>query len=155
MPLPSLADSATVLDPKRLGKQRVEALQVFRALTVPGYGWRHHPTARMWIGYAEALVRYGLEVCAVWQEGGRRDTCAATLVSELAAHFGVQQPRSQAALAMAGELLPWMGMTVFHVSHQSARVRKNPSWYRRYFPDVADNLPCVWPQSDRDPRRSP
>jgi hypothetical protein len=155
LPLPTFADSARVLDPKRLGKQRVETLQVFRALTVPGYGWRHHPAARMWIGYAESLVRYGLEMCAVWEATGRGDTCAGTLVSELAACLGVHAPRTQEALAVAGELPPWLGMKPFHLSHQSALVRKNPSWYRRFFPDVADDLPYVWPHSDRDPRRLP
>ncbi|WP_234470062.1 MSMEG_6728 family protein, partial [Streptomyces sp. MBT70] len=59
--------SALLLDRRRLGKQRVEALQVLRGLTVPGYGWRRHPAVRMWSGYEEALVRYGLEICRVWR----------------------------------------------------------------------------------------
>jgi hypothetical protein len=57
--LPSFAASARVLDPQQLGKQRVEALQVLRALTVPGYGWKNHPAVRMWAGYVESLVRCG------------------------------------------------------------------------------------------------
>ncbi|NIR59253.1 MAG: cytoplasmic protein, partial [Gammaproteobacteria bacterium] len=52
---------------RRLGRQRVEAFQVLRGLTFPGYGWRHHPAVKMWAGYEEALVRYGLEICAVWR----------------------------------------------------------------------------------------
>jgi Pyrimidine dimer DNA glycosylase len=151
LPLPSFAASARVLDQRRLGKQRVEALQILRALTVPGYGWRHHPAAKMWAGYTESLVRYGLEVCAVWRRAGRPDTCAATLVAELAACCGIQRPRTQAKLAAAGELPPWLGMTAFHESHQSALVRKNPNWYRHFFPDVPDDLPYVWPASDRNP----
>lgn len=75
LPCPGFTDSARVLDVKRLGKQRVETKQVLRALTVRGYGWRHHPAAAMWAGYEEALVRYGLEVCAVWCDLGRSDTC--------------------------------------------------------------------------------
>jgi hypothetical protein len=43
LPYADFRRSAEVLDPKRLGKQRVECLQVLRGLTVPTYGWRHHP----------------------------------------------------------------------------------------------------------------
>ena len=48
LPVPDLRASARALDSKRLGKQRIETLQIMRALTVPGYGWQHHPAVRMW-----------------------------------------------------------------------------------------------------------
>ncbi|MDT5035120.1 MAG: hypothetical protein QOE03_305, partial [Micromonosporaceae bacterium] len=54
LPYPEFATSARVLDQRRLGKQRVEAIQVLRGLIVPGYGWRHHPAVKMWAGYEEA-----------------------------------------------------------------------------------------------------
>lgn len=38
LPYPDFCGTALVLDRKRLGKQRVEALQVLRGLIVPGYG---------------------------------------------------------------------------------------------------------------------
>jgi len=53
---------------------------VLRALTVPGYGWQHHPAAAVWAGYEEALVRYGLVVWAEWRVRGHKDTTAATLL---------------------------------------------------------------------------
>ncbi|MBB2993483.1 hypothetical protein FHR72_004993 [Mycolicibacterium iranicum] len=154
LPCPGFADSARVLDTKRLGKQRVETIQVVRALTVPGYGWRHHPAAAMWAGYEEALVRYGLVTCEVWCSQGRSDTCAATMVTDLTAGTGLVTIRTEPELAAAGELPPWLGDTAFHQSHQSALVRKDPGHYRPMFPDVADDLPYVWPGSDR-PRRVP
>ena len=43
LPYPDFSESAAHLDRKRLGKQRAETVQVLRALTVPGYGWRRHP----------------------------------------------------------------------------------------------------------------
>lgn len=145
LPYPDFRATAAVLDPRRLGKQRVEVLQVLRAMTVPGYGWRHHPVARMWAGYHEALVRYGLEICAAWCASGRADTVGATLTAE----FG-RVPRDQAALARAGELPPWLGDEALHRSHRSALVRKDPAYYRpRFADDVPDDLPYVWPVSDR------
>jgi hypothetical protein len=149
LPCREFGESARTLDIRRLGKQRVEAIQVLRALTVPGYGWRHHPAAAMWAGYEEALVRYGLDVCETWCGQNRADTCAATLVADLASGTGLTTIRTQAELASAGELPPWLGDAAFHRSHQAALVRKDPAHYRPLFPDVPEDLPYVWPASDR------
>jgi hypothetical protein len=150
LPFPGFTASAQALDPRRLGKQRVEALQVLRGLTVPGYGWRHHPAVRMWAGYEEALVRYGLDMCAVWTAAGRADTCATTLVSDLASHWGgPSRVRAQEELAAAGELPPWLGDPAFHRSHRSALLTRAPEHYGPLFPGTPANLPYVWPATDR------
>ncbi|WP_329286821.1 MSMEG_6728 family protein [Streptomyces sp. NBC_00691] len=149
LPFENFTDSAAVLDPKRLGKQRVEALQVFRGLTVPDYGWRRHPAVRMWVGYEEALVRYGLDVCGVWTDEGRADTCSVTLMNDYRAWRPSASVREQSGLTAAGELPPWLGESAFHRSHQSALLRKDPAFYRTQFPGVPDDLPYVWPASDR------
>ncbi|MEU1350591.1 MSMEG_6728 family protein [Streptomyces sp. NPDC005776] len=149
LPYPDFAASATVLDRRRLGKQRVEALQVQRGLTVPGYGWRHHPAVRMWAGYEEALVRYGLEICRVWTEAGHGDTCAASLMTDFAVHHPGAAVRTQEQLTADGELPPWLGDPAFHRSHRSALRTKDPAIYAPLFPDDPEGLPYVWPASDR------
>ncbi|MEH1015273.1 MSMEG_6728 family protein [Micromonospora sp. CPCC 206060] len=154
LPYPDFVASARSLDQRRLGKQRVETIQVLRGLTRPGYGWRNHPAVKMWAGYEEALVRYGLDVCAVWSAGGRADTCAATLVSDLAASCDISRVRSQTELAGAGELPPWLGRADLHASHRSSLLRKDPEHYRPIFGDVPPDLEYVWPPSDRE-RRCP
>jgi IS30 family transposase len=106
LPYPDFRASALVLDCRRLGKQRVEALQVLRGLVVPGYGWRRHPAVLMWAGYEEALVRCGLEVCKLWREKGHQDRCAATLIADLLAFRPDASVRHQTVLAAAGELPP-------------------------------------------------
>src|SRR5690242_8776248 len=123
LPYPEFARTAGCLDMRRLGKQRVEALQVLRGLTVAGYGWRHHPAVRMWTGYEEALVRYGLEICAAWCATGRADTCANSMRADLAAACGIDVVRSQAALSAAAGLPPWLGREDVHRSHRSALLR--------------------------------
>lgn len=145
LPYPDFAATARVLDRRRLGKQRVETLQVQRALVVPGHGWRHHPAVKMWVGYEEALVRYGVEICAAWRELGFADTCEATMREDLASARDVTTVRTQEELAAAGDLPAWIGDEAVHRSHQSALVRKDPEHYRQYFPDVPDDLPYVWP----------
>jgi hypothetical protein len=144
LPYRDFEASARSLDAKRLGKQRVEVIQVVRALTRETYGWKHHPAVLMWQGFEEALGSYGLTVCRVWVESGRADTCAATITADLEA-AGVTALRGQAALADAGALPPWLGDEAFHRSHRSALVRKDPEHYRAMFGDVPDDLEYVWP----------
>lgn len=144
LPYADFRRSAEVLDHKRLGKQRVECLQVLRGLTVPTYGWRHHPAVKMWRGREEALGSYTFTMCQVWTDLGHADTVAATVRAELAA-LGVAEVREQAALAEAGALPRWLGDDELHLSHRSALVRKDPDHYRPIFGDVPDDLPYVWP----------
>ena len=144
VPYADFEASARALDTKRLGKQRVEVIQIVRALTVPGYAWSQHPAVLMWKGYEEALGRYGLTMCEVWLELGFGDTCAATIAADLAA-FGIPEIRSEAELAAAGALPPWLFDVAVQESHQSALVRKDPEFYRKLFPDVRPDVDYVWP----------
>ena len=144
LPYPDFERSARVLDVKRLGKQRVETIQVVRALTRPTYGWANHPAVLMWKGFEEALGRYGFTCCEAWTERGFGDTCAATIATDLRG-FGVATIRTQAELAAGEALPPWLGQERVHLSHQSALVRKDPERYRPLFPDVPDDLPYAWP----------
>lgn len=144
LPYADFERSARVLDVKRLGKQRVECIQVLRGLTRSDYGWRNHPAVLMWRGYLEALGRYSFTVCEVWVERGFADTCAATIGTELSA-VGVGAVRSQAQLAAGGDLPPWLGDPALHRSHRSALARKDAGHYGELFPDVPDDLAYVWP----------
>jgi hypothetical protein len=150
LPYPDFERSARSLDARRLGKQRVECLQVVRGLTVPNYGWRHHPAVKMWRGHLEALGRYTLTCCEVWTETGRADTCAATVLVDLR-QAGVTRVRSQSELATAGDLPAWLGDPAFHRSHQSSLLRKDPSYYGPLFRGVPSDLDYVWPVIAEDP----
>jgi hypothetical protein len=144
LPYADFERSARILDLKRLGKQRVECIQVLRGLVRSDYGWRHHPAVLMWKGFEEALGRYAFTMCEVWTEKGFADTCAATIGTDLR-EAGVQTVRSQAELDAAGALPSWLGYPEFHRSHQSSLVRKDPEHYRPLFPDVPDDLEYWWP----------
>lgn len=137
LPYPSFEDSAAALDPARLGKQRVETLQLLRANTVPDYGWRHHPAAKMWAGRLPALVAYGLAMTDAWTALGRADSVRAQLLEFAPAVDGVAQSEI--------EMPRWLGDAAFHLSHRSNLVRKDPEFYRPRFGDVPDDLPYIWP----------
>ncbi len=146
LPYADFARCAAVLDQRRLGKQRVEALQILRAIIVPNYGWRHHPAAKMWKGYEEALGAYGVAVCREWCRRGHTDTCDVKIRAELAT-LGITTVRQQAELAEVGALPPWLGDEAFHRSHRSSLLNKDPEWYGDVFTDVPPDLPYVWPST--------
>jgi hypothetical protein len=140
LPYADFRDSSAVLDDRRLGKQRVETFQILRALTWPAYAWKNHPAVRMWRGFVPALVAYGLANCDEWVRRGYRDTVAMSLLE----FSGGKRPDLD-ELAAGGQLPPWLAIDVLHLSHQSSLLRKDPEWYRPWFPDVPDDLPYFWP----------
>ena len=144
VPYAAFEDTARVLDPRRLGKQRVEVIQIVRALTVPGYAWASHPAVLMWKGYEEALGRYGLTMCDVWTELGFADTCASTIRKDLSA-AGIDRIRSYDELLDAGALPPWLFDDELQRTHRSALVRKDPDHYGALFAGVPPDLPYHWP----------
>lgn len=134
LPVPSAARSAQILDRQRLGKQRVEALQILRTLQGKTFGWVNHPAVRMWRGYEHALALYGWAMCDEWLQRGYVDNCRFQFVEAM-------EGRDPGTVIVP----PWIGSASFHESHQSNLVRKLPAHYRVFFPDVPDNLPYVWP----------
>jgi hypothetical protein len=148
LPVADFEESARLLDSPRLGKQRVETLQVLRALELPDYGWRSHPVVRMWRGRTPALVAYGLAMVRVWRERGFADTTH-TLIAEFAPDVvGVPQEE----LVRAGMLPSWVGDEALHLSHRSNLLAKEPDFYRPLFRPLfgvePEDLPYVWPEPD-------
>lgn len=134
LPYAGFGRSARVLDDRRLGKQRVEVLQILNALAGRSRGWVNHPAVRMWRGYEGALVLYGLQVVAAWRGRGFADSCAGKICAASPAEADAK-PRAP----------PWLGDPRLHRSHQSALVRKDPDRYGPLFPDVPADLPYFWP----------
>lgn len=150
LPFPGFARSAEALDGPRLGKQRVEVLQVLRALELPEYGWSGHPAVAMWRGRTPALVCYGLACVREWTSRGHADTTAAQ-VAEFAPETA---DASQEELAVSGQLPSWLGGRALHRSHRSNLLRKDPAHYGpRFEAGLPDDLDYVWPGSDDLPER--
>lgn len=137
LPYPSFEQSAACLDDKRLGKQRVEALQLLRAL-LHGGSWAKHPAAKMWMGYEGALAVYGVAVCREWMRRGHRDTCCDKICREL--------------MPQGAVMPPWLGDNAFHASHRSNLLRKDQKHYSQFGWEEPPCLPYVWPGTP--PRRS-
>lgn len=147
LPDPDFDESARLLDTARLGKQRVETLQILRALQLPDYGWAAHPAVLMWRGRVPALVAYGLAMVGAWRERGFADTTA-----EQIAEFAPEAAQlGQSGLADAGQLPSWLGDEALHRSHRSSLLAKDPDFYRERFGSEPADLPYVWPGPDDVP----
>lgn len=137
LPYPSFERSAKVLDYRRLGKQRVEAWQIFLALFDPDYGWQNHPAVKMWRGYEVALLWYGVTMCEEWIARGYKDTLRIKFMSVLNAYDVSRRFFYETPL--------WHGNRKFHKSHKSNLLRKDKKYYSKHFKNVPDNLPYEWP----------
>jgi hypothetical protein len=124
---------ALSLDRQRLGKQRVEAWQIYRTLVGITDGWRHHPAVKMWAGYEASLVDYGIAMCREWRSRGYKDT----LLMQFNYHKEKLAPRPDWLYGDSGDDLIR--------SHRSNLIRKMPHYYGPIWPDVPDDLPYYWP----------
>lgn len=134
LPYADFSKSAQSLDYKRLGKQRVEAYQIIRAITgeANGRGWTNHPATNLWRGYEGTLAVYGQVMCMEWINRGYNDTMLSRFANYILNFDTFDLP-------------PIIGNTAFHLSHQSNLIRKDPEYYRPIFgADIPDNLPYVW-----------
>lgn len=130
LPHPDFALSASCLDSRRLGKQRVEAHQIRRALLGVTTGWRTHPATRMWEGRVAALGLYTNAMIDEWTRRGFRNTMR---------HCPVYRGHEV--------LMPtWLGDPDFHASHRSNLLRKDPLHYGPFGWLEPPDLPYVWPE---------
>lgn len=142
LPYPDLLKSVSCLDNKRLGKQRVEALQILKALTNPNYGWQHHPAVKMWRGFNTCLEIYMNLCIREWINRGFKNTMLmSAIVYESAFNFCWLGTEVKGSLIMPN----WFGNKDFHNSHKSNLLRKDYDYYSRYNWNVPDNLSYVWP----------
>ena len=131
LPYADFVRSVQCLDSQRLGKQRVEAMQLHNILTARtnSKGWRSHPALKMWIGYAPALALYMNTCIEEWCRRGYRNT---------------MQLRDTRGL-----VLPlWIGNERLHRSHRSNLLRKRYDYYSRFGWQEPLDVPYYWPEPE-------
>ncbi|WP_449373125.1 MSMEG_6728 family protein [Arthrobacter psychrolactophilus] len=143
LPYPDFQQSAAALDTSRLGKQRVEALQILRTLVIPGYGRQSHPAVRMWMGHVPALTKYALAMTDEWISRGHPDN-----LRESIKEFAPQAAHPDYADKIP--MPPWLGESDFHSSHRSKLIQKDPRFYDAVFADTPTDLELIWPEPLRD-----
>lgn len=124
--------SAKFLDYRRLGKQRVEVLQLLQSLFEEKKGWVNHPASKMWKGHTNSLVLYGIAICEEWVNRGYKDTCLEKIKSYWREDLNMELP-------------VWMNNKELFASHRSNLLRKDPEFYARFNWTEPDTLPYIWP----------
>ena len=144
IPYPDIKRSVQSLDYRRLGKQRVECLQINNALEYrktnnlfkengKKRGWLNHKCTLMWVGKEQFLRLYAIACCEEWKARGYTDNL---------------MPRFKAQFAASTQFpfVPeWWGNAAIHKSHRSMLVQKLPEHYSQVFTDYdSDNPEYVW-----------
>jgi hypothetical protein len=126
VPYPDFQLCVKLMDYRRLGKQRVEVLQLLKALNGETKGWSSHPAALMWSKNIDALKAYGNECINEWVARGYKNTMPLWEVPE------------------DYDMPWWWGWDVVHKSHRDNLFRKDSDHYS-CFADADPNGPYIWP----------
>jgi hypothetical protein len=122
LPFSDFKKSFQILDWKRLGKQRVEALTILNAIEgktrkdgKPYKGWRNHPCVLMWRNYIPALKLYHNLSILEWIKRGYNNNMQLFNLEETQ----IAYPH-------------WLGFPQYHASHRANLLRKDYSYYSQY-----------------------
>lgn len=152
LPYPDYKESAKCLDDRRLGKQRIESIDILyinlrndgkdlrdvfkKSDAQSEYLWKrykNHPAVRMWRHHNWELVKYTICIIEEWISRGYTDNQLNILI-EVTKHLN---PDNKSKPLFFGE-------KEFHDSHKSNLLRKKPEYYKQFNWKVKDNLPYVW-----------
>lgn len=140
LPFESFKESAMSLDRARLGKQRVETLQILQALDksknqkLEKVGWINHPATKMWNGSELSLVEYGIAICDEWIDRGYNDTCREK-IGIFETKFSSNKTRPW-----------WLGMDKLHLSHRAMLYSKDPDFYQDFSTSYEVVNEYWWPE---------
>ena len=124
LPYEDFNDSVEALDYRRLGKQRVEARQILKALETGG-GWSNHPATKMWAGYTDALKHYSNVCIAEWISRGYNNTME--------------------YMPTVCIIYPWWLGGEIHTTHRAALMYKDPVYYETHNWTERPELNYHWP----------
>lgn len=135
LPYANFRTTAQHLDMKRLGKQRVECMQIVSAVTgvkvqayanglevvKAGPGWRNHPITKLWAPHLPYLVNYACEMCDEWVRRGYKDTTKNK----------IQLIGSHQSLSTPGRVTkpPFLGDQQFLDVYKKILILKDPHFY--------------------------
>tara|TARA_R100000995_G_scaffold69658_1_gene38226 strand:+ start:663 stop:1094 length:432 start_codon:yes stop_codon:yes gene_type:complete len=128
LPYENFKHSASVLDWKRLGKQRVEGMQIINAINnTEKQGWQSHPATIMWTPYVETLKQYTNIMIEEWINRGYNNTMSL---------YEINTDKY--------EYPPWLGNEAFHSSHRANLLRKDYQYYSQFEWSENPENPYVW-----------
>lgn len=146
LPYSDYKKSAKCLDMKRLGKQRVECLQLIMAIirgpkmfdingNLKNTPWYNHPACKMWQNNLGSLLEYAYAICDEWILRGYKDTVKDKLIEieKSIPNLNKNKPN-------------FIYDKRFLDSHKSNLLRKKPDYYNSFNWNVPNDLEYVWPE---------
>lgn len=130
LPYADFRKSFEILDYRRLGKQRVEALTLIHIIEGRSkdgkkpIGWQNHPITIMWSPFIEALKLYHNLCIKEWIKRGYRNNMQLIKIGESSLIYP-----------------DWFGYELFHASHRSNLLRKDLDYYSKF----------GWKENPKDP----
>lgn len=130
LPYPDFKQTAECLDVRRLGKQRVEAWQIYQCLIgKSSLRWQNHPAVRMWKEAETGLLMYGYIICDKWLKRGYKDNLREKFLDELGktTSFDIKvENNKKVGVIFKNIRFPfWLGNMEFHASHRSNLLKKS------------------------------
>lgn len=123
--------TASCLDYKRLGKQRVEAFQILKSIQSikngSKYGWQNHPATKMWLKYPNALKEYYNTILQEWINRGYNNSMPFKRI-----HGKIKYPH-------------WLGNRKFHSLHRANLLRKDYEYYSLFEWKEKPSNKYYWP----------
>ena len=115
LPYPSFGKSVEALDYRRLGKQRIEARQIYDLITgAKDNNWKNHPAVKMWVGYADALAAYH-DICILeWTKRGYKNNMPMLFNDDMTRKYDMPW---------------WFGNYNFHKAMRARLIEKDGSFY--------------------------
>jgi hypothetical protein len=132
IPVDNFEEIAKILDNKRLGKQRVEAMQIINILSgkSKSAAWKNHTAVKMWEGHVDALKVYYNAIVKEWIRRGFNNTMKLYKVKK-------------------NVVLPWFVTNkIVNLSHQANLLRKDKAYYSKFFKKVPAKYikyTYIWP----------
>ena len=138
LPFPDFKKTFQVLDYRRLGKQRAEALTLIHVIegikpngTKPK-GWLNHPITIMWKSFLNALKLYHNYAIEEWVQRGYNNSMDLFIIDKNNIEFP-----------------DWLGYEPFHASHRANLLRKDFEFYNKYGWIENPNNPYLWRDSEK------
>lgn len=133
------AQTAKVLDNKRLNKQALEAWQIMMTnLKVDPEGnhrepkgWYNHPATKMWRGYEYTLLEYIHAMTTEWVKRGYKTTILDKAMRTMGVE-GVEYTIEDATSERPEWMLDRQLYTAITTSHRTALLCKNYDWYKQF-----------------------
>ena len=126
LPHSNFQQTAEMLDWRRLGKQRVEGMQIINTILNPKQkGWQKHPIVIMWTPYVQALMLYTNTIINEWIKRGYNNNM------KLYEFSSIEMPH-------------WLGDEAFHSSHRANLLRKDYEHYSQFGWEENPENPYVW-----------